>query len=411
MRISCLNVPIDDINRVTAIKWAGEAFNGEKQHYVVTPNPEIVMLAKRDFLFRLTLERSSLSLLDGIGLGFAARILAGGIRLTRVTGTDFLTDLLKTYPERRFFFLGGENGTAKEAAAVSHKKYHANIVGFAEPDRSVYINNENKHLEVGDALRHTQLIEQMNAVKPEILVVALGHGKQEKWMEQYLMACPSVRLAIGVGGALDYLAGNVERAPKFMRKFGLEWLYRLVHQPQRWQRIWTATVLFPIETMRWWWGMNFRYRPNVVACILNEDGKILIVERLDTNGHWQLPQGGRESGESLEAAARREMKEELGIINLKMLGQSKPNVHWYRFRKWHHTEPQASVYTRKYGYRGQTNTVAYLKFTGNDSDIKVDQEEHVAWRWIARDALIETVHTVRRPLAKIILQDLERYGF
>ena len=83
-------------------------------------------------------------------------------------------------------------------------------------------------------------------VKPDILFVAFGHGKQEKWINEYLRDLPSVKIAMGVGGAFDYLSGQTSRAPLWMRKIGLEWLYRLIREPKRLKRIWRAVIIFPI---------------------------------------------------------------------------------------------------------------------------------------------------------------------
>jgi len=89
------------------------------------------------------------------------------------------------------------------------------------------------------------LINRIKELKPKILFVAFGHVKQEKWIFYHLDQLPSVKLAIGVGGAFDYISGNVRRAPEFMRRIGLEWLFRLIQQPSRWKRILNAVIVFP----------------------------------------------------------------------------------------------------------------------------------------------------------------------
>ena len=80
--------------------------------------------------------------------------------------------------------------------------------------------------------------------QPDILFVAFGHGKQEKWIYENLKDLPGVKVAMGVGGAFDFVSGNKKRAPKWMRVIGLEWLYRLIHEPNNLGRIWKATVIF-----------------------------------------------------------------------------------------------------------------------------------------------------------------------
>ena len=88
------------------------------------------------------------------------------------------------------------------------------------------------------------VVSKINATKPDILFVAFGQVKQEKWINEYLLQMPSVKIAMGVGGAIDYISGNVSRAPLFLRKIGLEWLWRLMRQPTRWKRILNATFKF-----------------------------------------------------------------------------------------------------------------------------------------------------------------------
>jgi N-acetylglucosaminyldiphosphoundecaprenol N-acetyl-beta-D-mannosaminyltransferase len=88
------------------------------------------------------------------------------------------------------------------------------------------------------------VLEDIIMTAPDILFVAFGHIKQEKWIYEFLPDLPSVRVAMGVGGSFDFISGKVRRAPKVFQKFGLEWLYRLVREPRRIKRIWKATVVF-----------------------------------------------------------------------------------------------------------------------------------------------------------------------
>ena len=89
------------------------------------------------------------------------------------------------------------------------------------------------------------LLSRINSARPIILFVAFGQGKQEKWIFHHLDLLPSVRVAIGVGGALDFIAGEIKRAPVWLQKIGWEWLYRLTQEPKRWPRIINAVVVFP----------------------------------------------------------------------------------------------------------------------------------------------------------------------
>jgi 8-oxo-dGTP pyrophosphatase MutT (NUDIX family) len=263
---------------------------------------------------------------------------------------------------------------------------------------------------VANTAGHRALMEGIRRAAPDVLVVALGHGQQEKWLERFLPACPSVRVALGVGGALDYLAGRVRRAPPLLRLLGLEWLWRLWCEPRRWRRMARATVIFPLNTLRWCVRMRLRYRESMVGCILNGNGEVLVVERAGSPGYWQLPQGGRERRESPQQAVLREMREELGTDKFTVLGQSKPGVHRYVWKKSWPKQERGPDEPRRYGYKGQRQTVFYLRFTGTDEDIVIDNKEHTAWRWVPPSRLLAVIHPIRRRLAAIVLEDLRRYA-
>lgn len=410
MRTYCFNIVVDDVPQDEALRLVQKFLNDGKQHYVVTPNPEIVLQANHDYYFRRALLMADLSLVDGYGLAMALKLVGCNFR-NRLTGADFLNALLNHFsPNYKFFFLGSEHGTAAKAAAAAGRQYRAKPIGTFEPPRGIYSTAE--EIKIKDLLAHQALIKLINEQMPNFLIVALGHGQQEKWLYKFLKECPSVRVGMAVGGSLDYLANRVKRAPKFMRQIGLEWLWRLGNEPRRSRRIFRATVIFPIKTLRWIINMKLKYRPLVVGCILNNDDEILLVERAGVPNHWQFPQGGCEPDETPEEAVRREMKEEIGVGNLIVIGQSKPDVYRYRWQKIWDEQINDSANRRRYhGYAGQRVTVFYLKYDGPREDIKVDEQELVAYRWVKKNTLLEVIHPVRRPLAKIVLNDLARLKY
>lgn len=410
MRIYCFNIVVDDVSQDEALKLVQEFLNDGKQHYIVTPNPEIVLQANSDYYFRRALIKADLSLVDGYGLTLALK-LAGSNFHNRLTGADFLKALLRHFsPNYKFFFLGSEYGTAAKAAAAAGRQYRSRPIGTFEPPRGTY--GTEVEIEAKDESAHQALIKLINDEKPDFLIVALGHGQQEKWLYKFLTDCPSVKVGMGVGGSLDYLANRIKRAPEFMRRLGLEWLWRLANEPTRLRRIFRATVIFPIKTLRWIINMKLRYRPLAVGCVLNNKGEILLVERAGVPNHWQFPQGGCELDETPAQAVRREMKEEIGVENLTIIGQSKPDVYRYRWQKiWDEQADDAAGRRRYHGYAGQRVTVFYLKYNGPDDAIKVDGQELVAYRWVRQNKLLEVIHPVRRPLAKIVLNDLARLKY
>ncbi len=213
-----LGVKIDNIGISEALQKIEEFLNDGKQHCIVTPNPEIIVLAQKDEELKRILSEADLSIPDGIGIKVASRFLGKPIK-ERVTGADLMEKILKL-GKHRIFLLVGKGGVVEKIA----KKF-SNIVGFTE--------------DIDEA------IECINELRPNILFVALGAPKQEKWIHYNIAEIPSVKVAMGVGGAFDFISGKILRAPKFSRKIGLEWLWRLIIQPWRIRRIYNATIKFP----------------------------------------------------------------------------------------------------------------------------------------------------------------------
>ena len=227
-----LGVRIDDVTYNEAIEYCASVIpaSGIGPHrpnrpcYVVTPNPEFVMLARWHADFRAVLGRACLSIPDGVGLRLAAR-LAGTPLRAQVRGTDLAYGLasLATGRNWRVFLLGAAPGVAEEAASSLRRRFPGiEISGTFAGDAS----------SSGDAATR-EAIRQSG--RCDLLLVAYGAPKQERWIARNLDSL-DVGIAIGVGGVLDFMAGRVRRAPSWVRDAGLDWLYRLVKQPSRWQR-------------------------------------------------------------------------------------------------------------------------------------------------------------------------------
>jgi 8-oxo-dGTP pyrophosphatase MutT (NUDIX family) len=146
----------------------------------------------------------------------------------------------------------------------------------------------------------------------------------------------------------------------------------------------------------------FLYRPNVACFVYKKTAdtiKILLVERTDEQGHWQLPQGGTD-GEDLASAGKRELKEEVNISNL--INQKVfPNVSSYIFPKkyWHQNH---KIY--KYDYKGQKQGLFVAEFTGDDSEIKTNYWDHRGWQWLDLDQALNTIHPVRQKNFQLFLE-------
>jgi N-acetylglucosaminyldiphosphoundecaprenol N-acetyl-beta-D-mannosaminyltransferase len=195
-------------------------------HHIITLNPEIVMAAKRDPLLAATILRADLTTADGVGVTWAARL--NGRRLTRVTGIDLLEQSAQLAAERgyRLFLLGAAPGVAAEAAARLTERYPA-----LQPPGTFSGSPA--------AGAETAILARLRQSRPDMLFVAFGSPAQEHWITHMRdeLGQAGVGVAVGVGGAFDFISGRAKRAPGWMRKVGLEWAYRLSREPWRWRRM------------------------------------------------------------------------------------------------------------------------------------------------------------------------------
>ncbi len=191
---------------------------------IYTPNPEIIMKAERDSDYRAALNRGSLVVPDGIGVVLASKFRRGRVR-ERITGIGLLERLLGFAEKygRSVFLLGASPGVADAAAAKMLEKFPKLV--FAGKRHGYFTVDEER-----------AVAEEIAAANPFLLVAALGAPKQEFFIDRYADIIGATA-AIGVGGALDVWAGNVRRAPAFISKIGLEWLYRALSQPSRIPRL------------------------------------------------------------------------------------------------------------------------------------------------------------------------------
>lgn len=207
-----------------------------KSSQIVTVNPEFVMLAQKDGYFRRILNQAAIATPDGAGLLWASKFLREPRITERVAGVDLVVELAKRSHEKgiRLFFLGGAPGVAEQAADNLRMLYRKSHI---QTDDGGVIN-----------LKKTdpELINKIRKARPDVLFVAFGFPKQDKWIYQNLNGL-NVGVAIGVGGSFDYISGKVRRAPDLMQKLRLEWLYRMIKQPSRIGRIFTAVVIFPCK--------------------------------------------------------------------------------------------------------------------------------------------------------------------
>lgn len=231
-------VPVDPVTMYEAEALAAGFLRDGGQHAVVTPNPEMAVLAARDPGFRKILEASDLALADGFGLRVAAFIEGKKVPAT-VTGAEFTLRLARLAEQEgcSVYLLGAGRGVAEEAAKNLVMNFPKLKIAGAEQGGSI-------RWIAGAWEEEPDLITRIDAAQPDVLLVALGHGKQERWIRDHLSRLPSVKVAMGIGGTLDFLAGRVWRAPMILRRLHLEWLWRLLIEPWRFFRIFEATFVF-----------------------------------------------------------------------------------------------------------------------------------------------------------------------
>lgn len=232
-RINILGVEIADISRNEVLHFIDLAISNNKKIQICTVNNEFIIEAQKNEAFKRVLN-TSLAIADSSGVVWASSVLHK-IKIEKIPGADLVEDIMSqaALKGHRVFLFGGRSGIAHRAKEALMKKYkNIHIVGTIDGDR------------VENPRETPELIARINETKPDILLVALGAPKQDLWIN-YNLDLLNANVFVGVGGTLDYISGEIKRAPKAFRKFSLEWLFRLFVEPKRYKRIFRATVVFP----------------------------------------------------------------------------------------------------------------------------------------------------------------------
>lgn len=256
-----LGVPIDDLNMTEALDRLEEFIaigrQTSKSHQVATINADFVVNSLHDPELCRILQESDMATADGMPLVWGARLL--GVPLSgRVTGADMVPALAERAAQKGYsmYFLGARPGVAAQAADILRTRHpNLQIVGISSPpNRSV--------LEMDRSV-----LEEVQAARPDILLVAFGNPKQEKWISMHLHEL-QVPVCIGVGGTFDLIAGVTRRAPVWMQRIGMEWLYRLLQEPRRlWKRYVHDMVYFGYFFIHQLWQMRKGHQPSPLVPI------------------------------------------------------------------------------------------------------------------------------------------------
>jgi len=236
-RLKILNVAVDLVDMDQALNRIEHFLNSEQRpHSVFAVNPEKSFFMSRDPRFYQVFSTADMLIPDGVGVVMAARILHG-VRLPRVTGAELMEKLccLAAQRGRKVFFYGAMEEVNRKAVEELAFRYPGlQIAGRA-----------NGYIALDEM---PGLVEKINDSAAEILFLALGSPKQEKWFLSYANDLRTVKVCQGIGGTLDTIAGNVKRAPQKWRDWGMEWLFRLVSDPARIRRQ-KGVLLFGIKVL------------------------------------------------------------------------------------------------------------------------------------------------------------------
>lgn len=207
-KISILDIKISNVILTDVLKTIDVFINSTKTNYITTPNPEIILAAQKNNVLKKIINEADLALPDGVGLIFASLFRIKH----RITGTDIMEEIMKKYPQKKYKFIINEMGLTTKTDL-------------------------------------NKLSINFHETEPDIIFIGLGSPKQEQWIAENKNKYPTAKIIMTVGGGIDFLTGRQKRAPLFLRKIGLEWLWRLIKQPSRFGRIINATIIFPFKVI------------------------------------------------------------------------------------------------------------------------------------------------------------------
>lgn len=219
-----------------------------KPSYIVTPNADTVVKVQKDAHFRRIYEGATLSVPDGMSLIWAGHFLGTPFK-EKVSGSDVFVQACRAASRKgwRVFLLGARPGIAQQAAKnLQRDMQDLKVVGTYSPSFGFESKDE----------ENERIVAMIQQAKPDIVFVALGSPKQEKWMDKYKDAC-GVPVYVSVGISFDFVAGTVKRAPLWMQRAGLEWFWRLLVEPKRlWKRYLVEDPIFFWFVLKQKWAKN-----------------------------------------------------------------------------------------------------------------------------------------------------------
>ena len=234
--INILNVPVSSLSMQETVNYIQERLQKQQKTFVVTANAEIIMMAQNDSAYLELLRQADIVTPDGAGVVWAAKHLGSPVP-ERVAGYDLFHQLLllAAKTQKKVYFFGGKQGIAEQAADKAKVLYPGLVIAGCRNGYFQETENET-------------IINDINSSGAEMLFAALGAPKQEFWLNENKEKLQA-NLLMGIGGSFDVLSGQTTRAPLWMQKAGLEWLYRLMKEPYRFKRMASTLPVFVLKTL------------------------------------------------------------------------------------------------------------------------------------------------------------------
>lgn len=256
-----LGIKLSITSRDKVLDFVNSRLDTNEKFYIVTPNPENLLLATKDWLLKKSILRSDLSIPDGIGLKFAFKFLLGK-DLEIIKGRELFLDIIKIADERKLkvYLFGGENGESEKTKIELEKKYKNVIIKTNYKFPQFGINGQ--PATEGDRKMHKGILGSIKLFEADLIFVALNTPKQEKWIYRNFFNL-NAKGAFAFGGTFNYIAGNMKLPPDWLASLGLEWVYRLIQEPKRWRRIVNAVIVFPWKVFLWKLNPPTRIRKKV----------------------------------------------------------------------------------------------------------------------------------------------------
>ena len=245
-KVRIANIYIDNLSMDECIARINDLIKGYRKSYIVTPNVDHIVKLQWDDEFLEAYENAEMVVADGMPIIWASNLLGTPLK-EKISGSDLFPELCKVSAEKGYtlFFLGAGEGVARQAAWNLEKKFkNVKITGVYSPPFGFEKDED----------ENNKIQKMINQLAPDILFVGVGAPKQEKWIYKNLDKL-NVKLAIGIGASFDFVAGSIKRAPKFMRKMGLEWFWRFMNEPRRlFKRYFIDDSRFAFILFKQMWG-------------------------------------------------------------------------------------------------------------------------------------------------------------